>query len=64
VKPTEAGGNVWDYYVAGSQTKQDGYRQHSEMESQKLLANLGVKVNRDVDSRFYVAAVGIHTQPP
>lgn len=64
VKPTEAGSNVWDYYVAGSQTKQDGYRQHSEMESQKLLANFGVKVNRDVESRFYVAAVRSRTQLP
>ena len=63
-KPTEAGGNVWDYYVAGSQTKQDGFRQHAEMENQKLLANFGVKVNRDVESRFYVAAVRSRTQLP
>jgi iron complex outermembrane receptor protein len=64
MKPTEAGGNVWDYYVAGSQTKQDGFRQHSEMENQKLLANFGVKVNKDLESRFYVAAVRSRTQLP
>lgn len=64
LKPTEAGGNVWDYYVAGSQTKQDGFRQHSEMENQKFLANFGVKVNKDVESRFYVAAVRSRTQLP
>ncbi len=63
-KPPQAGGNVWDYYVAGSQTKQDGFRQHAEMENQKLLANFGVKVNRDVESRFYVAAVRSRTQLP
>ena len=63
-KPTQAGGNVWDYYVAGSQTKQDGFREHAEMENQKLLANFGVKVNRDVESRFYVAAVRSRTQLP
>ncbi len=63
-KPTQAGGNVWDYYVAGSQTKQDGFRQHAEMENQKLLANFGVKVNRDVESRFYVAAIRSRTQLP
>jgi iron complex outermembrane receptor protein len=63
-KPTQAGGNVWDYYVAGSQTKQDGFRQHAEMENQKLLANFGVKVNKDVESRFYVAAVRSRTQLP
>lgn len=64
VKPIESGGNVWDYYVAGSQTKQEGFRQHAEMENQKLLANFGVKVNRDVESRFYVAAVRSRTQLP
>ena len=63
-KPTDGGGNVWDYYVAGSQTKQDGFRQHAEMENQKLLANFGVKVNKDVESRFYVAAVRSRTQLP
>ena len=63
-KPTEAGGNVWDYYVAGSQTQQDGFRQHAEMENQKLLANFGVKVNRDVESRFYAASVRSRTQLP
>lgn len=63
-KPAQSGENVWDYYVAGSQTKQDGYRQHAEMENQKLLANLGVRVNRDVESRFYVAAVRSRTQLP
>ncbi|WP_353139891.1 TonB-dependent receptor [Limnohabitans sp.] len=63
-KPTQVGGNVWDYYVAGSQTKQDGFRQHAEMENQKLLANFGVKVSRNVESRFYVAAVRSRTQLP
>jgi len=63
-KPLEASGNVWDYYVAGSQTNQDGFRQHAEMDNQKLLANFGVKVNRDVESRFYVAAVRSRTQLP
>ena len=63
-KPTEEGGNVWDYYVAGSQTQQDGFRQHAEMENQKLLANFGVKVNRDVESRFYAASVRSRTQLP
>ncbi|WP_310625139.1 TonB-dependent receptor [Limnohabitans sp.] len=63
-KPTQSGGNAWDYYVAGSQTQQDGFRQHAEMQNQKLLANFGVKANRDVESRFYVAAVRSRTQLP
>jgi iron complex outermembrane recepter protein len=63
-KPTRTNGQVWDHYVAASQTKQDGFRQHAEMENQKLLANLGVKVKRDIESRFYVAAVRSRTQLP
>lgn len=63
-KSTQAGGNVWDYYVAGSQTKQDGFRQHAEMENQKVLTNFGVKVSRDIESRFYVSVVRSRTQLP
>ena len=64
MKPTADGNPVWDYFVAGSQTQQDGFRDHAKMENQKLLANFGVKVNRDVESRFYVADVRSRTQLP
>lgn len=57
-------GNVWDYYVAGSQTQQDGFRDHAAMENQKILGNVGVKVSRDIESRFYVAAVRSRAQLP
>ena len=57
-------GHVWDYYVAGSQTQQDGFRDHAAMENQKILGNFGVKVDRDTESRFYVAAVRSRTQLP
>jgi iron complex outermembrane receptor protein len=63
-KADSTSGNVWDYYVAGSQTKQDGFRDHAEMENQKILGNFGVKVSRDIESRFYVAAVRSRTQLP
>jgi len=63
-KADAASGNVWDYYVAGSQTKQDGFRDHAEMENQKTLGNFGVKVSKDIESRFYLAAVRSRTQLP
>ena len=63
-KPDATSGNVWDYYVAGSQTKQDGFRDHAEMENQKILGNFGVKVSKDMESRFYVAAVSSRSQLP
>jgi iron complex outermembrane receptor protein len=56
--------NVWDYYVAGSQTKQDGFRDHSQMENQKFIGNFGVKVDSNIESRFYAASVRSRTQLP
>ncbi|MEN9619473.1 MAG: hypothetical protein RL406_1710 [Pseudomonadota bacterium] len=63
-KADAASGNVWDHYVAGSQTKQEGFRDHAAMENQKILGNFGVKVSKDIESRFYVAAVRSRTQLP
>ena len=63
-KTHASSGNVWDYYVAGSQTQQDGFREHAKMENQKILGNFGVKVSKDIESRFYVAAVRSRTQLP
>ena len=64
VAKPDLNGNIWDYYVAGSQTKQDGFRNHSEMENQKALGNFGFKVGQNIESRFYVAAVRSRTQLP
>ena len=57
-------GQVWDHYLAASQTQQDGFRDHAEMANQKILSNFGVKLSKDVESRFYVAAVRSRTQLP
>ena len=63
-KVEASNGPVWDYYVAGSQTQQDGFRDHAQMDSQKILGNFGMRVSRDIESRFYVAAVRSRTQLP
>ena len=64
VTKPDASGNIWDYFVASSQTKQDGFRDHAEMENQKALGNLGLKVGQNIESRFYIAAVRSRTQLP
>ena len=64
VAKPDLNGNIWDYYVSGSQTKQDGFRDHAEMENQKTLSTFGVKVGQNIESRFYVAAVRSRTQLP
>ena len=64
VTKPDLNGNIWDYYFAGSQTKQDGFRDHAQAENQKALGNFGVKVGQNIESRFYVAAVRSRTQLP
>lgn len=64
IKPVEANGNVWDYNISANVMKQDGFRDHSAQESQKAVANFGVKINRDLESRFFVAAVRSQSQLP
>ncbi len=64
VQADEERGPVWDYYAAGSQTRQQGFRDHAAMDNQKFLGNLGVQVSKDIESRFYVAAVRSRTQLP
>jgi iron complex outermembrane recepter protein len=64
LRAQEPGGPVWDYNVSGSNMQQDGFRDHAQMGSQKLLGNAGVKVDRNLESRFYVAVVRSRTQLP
>ncbi len=42
-----------DYYVSLSQFKQEGFRTHTEQDNHYEFANLGYKVNDDVETRVY-----------
>ena len=53
-----------DHYLAASQTQQTGFRDHAAMDNQKVLGNWGVRIHRDLESRFYVTAVRSRTQLP
>ncbi len=64
VKPTDGNGNVWDYNISANAMTQDGYRNHSAQNSEKVVANTGVKINADLESRFYIAAVRSKSQLP
>jgi iron complex outermembrane receptor protein len=43
---------------------QDGYRNHSAQNSEKVVANTGVKINSDLESRFFVGVVRSRSQLP
>ncbi len=57
-------GNLYDYYLAGSTTVQNGFRDHAEMENQKIIGNVGIKISNDLETRFYLSAVRSKTQLP
>lgn len=57
-------GNLYDYYLAGSTTFQNGFRDHAEMENQKIIGNVGIKISNDLETRFYLSAVRSRTQLP
>ena len=64
VKSIDGNGNVWDYNISANAMTQDGYRDHSAQNSEKVVANSGVKINSDLESRFYIAAVRSKSQLP
>ncbi len=64
VKPTDGNGNVWDYNISANAMTQDGYRNHSAQNSEKVVANTGVKINSDLESRFFVGVVRSRSQLP
>ena len=64
VKPNDGNGNVWDYNISANAMTQDGYRNHSAQNSEKVVANTGVKINADLESRFFVGVVRSRSQLP
>ena len=50
-------GNVvgnWDYFASLSQLRSDGYRQFSGQKNTRLNANAGLKINPQLETRFYI----------
>ncbi|MBS0251444.1 MAG: TonB-dependent receptor, partial [Proteobacteria bacterium] len=46
----------WDWFITTSAERQDGYREHSEGQTERLNANLGYQLSPDAETRFYVNA--------
>jgi len=63
-KPSDDGQNIWDYNFSANATRQDGFRDHSAQDSQKLVGNLGVKINSDLESRFFMSVIRSRSQLP
>lgn len=44
----------WDYFASLSQLRSDGFRQFSGQKNTRLNANAGLKINPQLETRFYV----------
>ncbi|CCD87982.1 Putative TonB-dependent receptor protein [Bradyrhizobium sp. ORS 285] len=53
-----------DYFVTGSASRVDGYRDHSWGQSERGSANLGYQVSPDFETRFYLNANTVRQRIP
>lgn len=54
----------WDAYAMLTQFRQDGYRDFSNQEGVKLISNVGLRLNADVETRFFLASVRSNSELP
>lgn len=54
----------FDYFVTAAYQEQDGFRQHSDGHSGRGSANMGVQLNENLETRFYVNANSIRQRIP
>lgn len=53
-----------DWFLAGSQFQQDGFRDHAQQDTQRLSGNIGFRLNSDVETRFFLNAVKTNSELP
>lgn len=66
-KSTVSSGGVFgaaDYFITGTWQEQDGFRDHSSGDSVRGAMNIGYKLSRNVETRFYLNANDIQQDIP
>jgi iron complex outermembrane receptor protein len=53
-----------DWFIAGSHFQQDGFRDHSEQNTQRISGNLGWQLNDFIETRFFLHAVKTDSELP
>ncbi len=54
----------WDGVVSLSDSAQDGYRDHSDQDNQRVFANIGGRINDRIATRFYLTHVESDSELP
>lgn len=55
---------AFDYYATVTHYSTDGFRDHSEQNTQKFFSNFGYKISDDVETRFYLTYVHTDSELP
>lgn len=53
-----------DWFIAGSEFYQDGFRQHSRQDTQRVSGNIGIQATDDVETRFFLTAITSDSELP
>lgn len=53
-----------DAYLSVTNLEADGYRDHADQENERLFANVGTRLSRDVENRVYVTFVQTDSELP
>jgi iron complex outermembrane receptor protein len=53
-----------DLYWSASHASQNGFRDHAEQSAQRLFANYGIRINDDLESRFFLTAIHTDSELP
>lgn len=53
-----------DYFISLSENRQKGFRNHSDQWNQRLFSNYGIRINENVETRFYVNAMDSESKLP
>lgn len=53
-----------DWFIAGSEFYQDGYRDHARQDTQRFSGNLGIRLSEAVETRFFLNAVNTNSELP
>ncbi|QIF03096.1 TonB-dependent receptor [Roseimicrobium sp. ORNL1] len=54
----------FDYFVTGTHYSTEGFREHSEQNTQRLFSNFGLKLSEAVETRFYLTYVHTDSELP
>ena len=53
-----------DYFLSYSHSTQDGYRNHSKQNNDRLFTNLGYRFNENIETRFFISALDSNSELP